>query len=186
MSSKPSALSKPNKKPTVSFVEQMRQSYVSTGKVVQGKGGKRASQGKDTEVLAQLQSFTKLVQTASVKAKHSGPDKALDQIEEAECDLHFVKGCKSCKDTFGKEDEDSGDEGWMNAELRFAKDVGANVYEAKVDDYSVVDPRLAAVDKTKDIFGRGASSGKGTWRDKSLPKTQSRSSVPDAYKYAYK
>ena len=60
--------------------------------------------------------------------------------EEWECDLHFVVNCKSCRNTFGEEEEGD-EEGWMNAKLVFAKEVGANVYEPKLDDYTVIDPR---------------------------------------------
>ena len=56
--------------------------------------------------------------------------------------MHFVKGCKSCNDTFGQDDQGD-DRDWLKAELKFAKDVGANVYEPKVDDYTIEDPRAA-------------------------------------------
>jgi peptidyl-prolyl cis-trans isomerase SDCCAG10 len=69
---------------------------------------------------------------------------------DVECTLHLIKNCGSCRDTFGEIIE-SDDDDWMNASLKFDKEVGANVYQPKVDDYTVIDPRQGA---KADPFGR--------------------------------
>jgi peptidyl-prolyl cis-trans isomerase SDCCAG10 len=64
--------------------------------------------------------------------------------EEARlCAVHRVLDCESCNTTEKKEDEDGDDEGWREHALVFKKDTRANVYEAKIDDYSFIDPRAA-------------------------------------------
>ena len=121
-----------------SFIEEMQEDYLSKGKVTKGKTHKY----KDSDILTKLKSFSTVI-------KQNNSQKSLkrsfqEEFEQQECELHFVKGCKSCKDTFGQEIEDD-ESDWMNTELKFQKDVGANVYEPKVDDYTVIDPRLMYV-----------------------------------------
>jgi hypothetical protein len=85
-----------------------------------------------------MESFTK-----TLKQAHKQPPKkpkTVEVVDDGECELHFIKGCASCRDTFGHVEEDD-DEGWMQTKLKFKKDVGANVYAPKVDDYTVIDPR---------------------------------------------
>jgi hypothetical protein len=60
----------------------------------------------------------------------------------------------------------------MNTRLKFAKPVGANVYQANIDDYSVEDPLLKQK-KSGDLFGRDLAPG-DVWREKSLGQTSKR------------
>lgn len=62
--------------------------------------------------------------------------------EEARlCKVHRVLDCESCNTQEKKVDEEDDDKGWRDHALVFKKDTRANVYEAKVDDYSFIDPR---------------------------------------------
>ena len=134
-----------DKKGSGDAIKQLRDAYLKTGKAVSGrdKHKKRKTDAKNDPTVAKLNEFQSLLkqasQTANVRKNGNGTaGEAKD--DEWECDLHFVKGCESCRDTFGQ-DDDLDDDGWMNATLHFRKVVSANVYEPKVDDYEVVDPR---------------------------------------------
>jgi peptidyl-prolyl cis-trans isomerase SDCCAG10 len=165
-SKKSASFTATTKKEPLSFVEQMKKEYLKKGKVTKGKAPK-----KEDDILKKMTSFSSLIKsTAKSKPKSNATVKAKREDEEKECALHFVVGCQSCKDTFGNQVDDDDDDGWMNAKLKFKKAVGANVFEPKVDDYTVVDPRAATSDKASDIFGRNAKAGNGAWKDRSLLK----------------
>eukprot|EP00842_Homolaphlyctis_polyrhiza_P006717 jgi/Hompol1/7046/HPOL_000467-RA len=131
------------------LVSDLRSAYLKSGKAVAGRK-KTGSGSKGEDALAKLEEFQNQLRGAAKQQKeqrsahdselrHGGTQPA-DGADEWECDLHFIKGCESCRDTFGEEKDDD-DSGWMTATLKFAKQTAANVYQAKVDDYSVIDPR---------------------------------------------
>ena len=155
------------KKEPLSFIEEMKKDFLKKGKATKGKGLK-----KEDDLLKKMNSFSSFIKSAS-KAKpksNSITSTAKNEDEEKECALHFVIGCQSCRDTFGNQVDDDDDDGWMNTKLKFKKEVGANVFQPKVDDYTVVDPRDATSTGASDIFGRNAKSGKAAWKDRSLLK----------------
>jgi peptidyl-prolyl cis-trans isomerase SDCCAG10 len=72
--------------------------------------------------------------------------------EEARlCTVHRVLDCASCNKAEENVEEEETDEGWKDHALVFKKDTRANVYEAKIDDYSFIDPRVAT--GTEDLRG---------------------------------
>ncbi|KAJ3075610.1 Peptidyl-prolyl isomerase cwc27, partial [Quaeritorhiza haematococci] len=137
--------SKSSKK-SKSFVDDFRKQYLGGGKAL---AGKRRKGRDDDDLMAKLDSFRSKLRKAEGGERGDEKKKEREDKEEAEaeaedwvCELHGKKGCKSCRDTFGK-DELGDDSGWMAHKLVFEKDA-ANVYEPKLDDYVVYDPRAEA------------------------------------------
>lgn len=157
----------------ISQIEELRQTYLKSGKALQSTHKQRDS----TKLLKEIDSFSKTLKHAR---KNDAPKAVrVEHQEDWECDLHFIRGCASCRNTFGDDDGDAGDEGWMLNSLKFSKQVGANVYMPKVDDYTVIDPRAAYIIanfriKKADPFGRDITSTSDVWREKSLGKGKSR------------
>ena len=115
----------------LSSVELLRQEYLSKSRY-QGPN-------KQERQLTEISEFSKKLKQAQAvpAAAHILP---IDH--NWECDLHFVKGCKSCR--AADVDEEYDDKGWMQATLKFSKvadDVSVNVFKPKIDDYTVIDPR---------------------------------------------
>lgn len=154
----------------------MRLEFLATGKAISAvrKDGKG-------DVVAKLKGFEDALKQAALTSKLEGKSvdkKAVKPEDEWECSLHFIKNCSSCRDTFGQEVSED-DEDWMNATLKFEKAVGANVYEPKIDDYTVVDPRqgyacILMYRAKADPFGRDiqavsdiSSRQKRNWTEKS-------------------
>nr|KAJ3422340.1 hypothetical protein HK105_000159 [Polyrhizophydium stewartii] len=130
--------------PGVLSVADLRKAYLSSGKATTIKQSKAAKGRKQEKALDMLQSFQSQLRSAATPSSHDtgvGGAKQASEItpdnEEWECDLHFIKGCESCRDSFGKDDDDGDDAGWMTATLKFQKPVGANVYEPRVEDYTL-------------------------------------------------
>ena len=132
---RPKTATEPKKsKKKMSALELMRESYLNSGKAIP-----TLRKQKDSDVVMdKLKSFSKTLKSAQTKPLMKQEPSQVN--DDWECDLHFIKGCGSCRDSFGTQADDD-DEGWMNVELKFAKEVGANVFQPKVDDYTVVDPR---------------------------------------------
>lgn len=139
------------------LVDKMRAEYTQAGKAVSAKKRKLKGEQDTLELLKKFQS--KLWKTdaqeqkqakADPKAKEGSPQA---ESEDQECPLHFVKNCESCRDTFGRASsiEQEDDSGWLATKLVFEKEKGANVYEARVEDYTVIDPRAGA--KVGDFTG---------------------------------
>lgn len=151
---------KPQVKPKfISHIDQMRLDYLKSGRAQSGIS-------KNMDSTAQLGLFTstlKAVQKQSVKKV----DAALGDEEHTECRLHFIQNCASCHDTFGIEEEDD-DEGWMRSTLKFSKNVGANVYQPRVDDYTVIDPRVDPFGVSVGLSTAGKAGDANMWRDKVL------------------
>ncbi len=118
-----------------SQVDQFRRQYLESGR------GITRLQKHRQDTLGQLANFKNVLKQA-YSAPRKEQNQQVVQHDDWECDLHFVKNCESCKDTFGLEDNVD-DEGWMTSTLKFKKPVSANVFEPKIDDYTVIDPRLA-------------------------------------------
>ncbi|KAJ3369800.1 Peptidyl-prolyl isomerase cwc27 [Kappamyces sp. JEL0680] len=147
----PKAAAKAEVKVEKGSVARMRKEYLSSGRAIQAL--RKDAKG---DVEAKLKGFEReLKQASASKSKTEPPHKGKkNQDEEAwECSLHFIKNCSSCRANFGQEESDD-DDGWMNASLKFEKAVGANVFEPKIDDYTVLDPRSQMGAKPGDIFGR--------------------------------
>ncbi|KAH6569982.1 hypothetical protein BASA60_008005 [Batrachochytrium salamandrivorans] len=96
--------------------------------------------------------------------------------DDWECDLHFVKGCQSCRDTTGDGEDmgDVNDVGWMTSKLVFGKELGgANVYKPKIDDYSVFDPRqdpsLGSGLSDKGVAMAQSKRSSDIWQQKAVP-----------------
>jgi peptidyl-prolyl cis-trans isomerase SDCCAG10 len=132
------------------LVEKFREEYLKSGKAMSAI---RKDKGSVDEKLNSFASHLKQVEKqpkAAVKKVSVAPE------SNWECSLHFIKNCSSCRDTFGEQISDDEDD-WMSATLHFPKQVGANVYEPKIDDYTVVDPRQGYFILTSakaDPFGR--------------------------------
>lgn len=188
-------------------VARMRNQYLNSGKAV-------PALRKDTknDVEAKLKGFESTLKQSwkssndlqKKKAKASEVVAPPKDEEEWECSLHFIKNCSSCRDTFGEQESDD-DEGWMNASLKFEKEVGANVFKPKVDDYSVIDPRkgyfilssITFLCRAKaDPFGRdiqilgdikSKQKALGIWEDRSTRKVKSAvdqaAEAPDNMRY---
>jgi peptidyl-prolyl cis-trans isomerase SDCCAG10 len=144
----------------VSLVDQIRNDYLKSGKVTVGKSKKKSDKS-----FHQMQTFKNILHektgTAALKEK---PEKK----DLGECKLHLIKNCASCFDQFGVLDnDDDDDDDWMNTSLVFKKEVGANVYQPKPDDYTVIDPRVD-VTKSVDIFGKNAPSEKRAWSERAI------------------
>lgn len=138
---KPAAPKKP-----LSFVEEQRALYLSSKKGVPGKKEKRKID--ESDILAQLQSFTKRIRTTAdpeaTATKAPAEKPADDGEEENRCRLHNRPNCESCKrvEALGEEGDDyKGDEeGWLGHALVFDKETGVrDVF--KPEDYEVLDPR---------------------------------------------
>ncbi|KAI8588488.1 peptidyl-prolyl isomerase cwc27 [Geranomyces variabilis] len=147
---------KPAKKEKL--LDALRAGYVSA-KSKKMKGGE-----SDTlDLLKRFQSKLRAPPPPSITSKA----KVDTEVGQKECDLHFVVDCESCRDTFGAGDEHVDETGWMASKLVFEKRKAANVYEPKVDDYSVEDPRDGV--KKADFVGAGmehkTEAAKDTWRD---------------------
>jgi peptidyl-prolyl cis-trans isomerase SDCCAG10 len=128
---------KPQKtKKHISLVDQIRNDYLKSGKVTVGKKSKKSDKS-----FLQMENFKSILHEKTTTSTLK--DKKSQDKEEKECKLHLIKNCASCVDRFGMEDQgDDDDEDWMNTSLVFKKEVGANVYQPKPDDYTVIDPRM--------------------------------------------
>jgi peptidyl-prolyl cis-trans isomerase SDCCAG10 len=116
----------------------MREEFLASGKAI-----KTIRKDLKGDVISRLHGFEMSLKEAASLKNSTFTNKAVQQTvqeDEWECPLHFIKNCSSCRDTFGETVSDD-DEDWMTASLKFKKEVGANVYEPKIDDYTVVDPR---------------------------------------------
>ncbi|KAJ3158973.1 Peptidyl-prolyl isomerase cwc27 [Geranomyces michiganensis] len=162
----------PAKKPIKKekLLDALRAGYVSA-KSKKMKGGE-----SDTlELLKRFQSKLRAPPPPTTSTKSAMDTTAGDK----ECDLHFIVNCESCRDTFGAGDEQVDETGWMTSKLVFEKRKAANVYEPKIDDYSVEDPRDGA--KKADFAGAGmehkSDTAKGSWRDDSRHQYRDRNRV---------
>lgn len=106
---------KKGKKRTISALESIKESYLKAGKAV-----KTLQKVKDSaDLVKEMNKFSKALKDARKNSQNSNQvaglpasqNDTVKQDEEFECDLHFIKGCASCRDTFGQQ-EDEGDEGW--------------------------------------------------------------------------
>jgi peptidyl-prolyl cis-trans isomerase SDCCAG10 len=157
-----------------SLVDQIRNDYLKSGKVTVGKSKKKSDKS-----FQQMETFKNILHESTVSAtrKH-----VREKADLGECKLHLIKNCASCFDQFGLHDEDDDDEDWMNTSLVFKKEVGANVYEPKPDDYTVIDPRID-VTKNVDIFGKNGPLEKRAWSEKAIKSNRKEShskSYPNA------
>lgn len=119
----------------VSLVDQIRNDYLKSGKVTLGKGK------KTDKSFLQMETFKNILHEKSATTTHKV--KKPEEKVQVECKLHLIKNCASCFDQFGVVDQDDDDDDdWMNTSLVFKKEVGANVYQPKPDDYTVIDPRM--------------------------------------------
>ncbi|KAJ3003590.1 Peptidyl-prolyl isomerase cwc27, partial [Thoreauomyces humboldtii] len=161
---KPEPVQKKPKKEKL--LEAVREEYAASGKAVSAK--RKKAKGGETDTMDLLKRFqsklrshdsavatpsTITTTTTTISSSNAHPESNAnatttkpEQKEPVECDLHFVVNCESCRDTFGDSttlhDDDKEDEkGWMGGTLVFEKRKAANVYEPKVDDYTVEDPR---------------------------------------------
>jgi peptidyl-prolyl cis-trans isomerase SDCCAG10 len=124
----------------LSYIQEMRQSYLTNKKAVPTRQRARHA-NQMMEKLSDFQHALKTAKQAAPQHLNQEPEETKD--DDWECDLHFVKGCGSCRDMHGKSELED-DEGWMQATLKFKKvadDVSVNVFQPKVDDYTVIDPR---------------------------------------------
>lgn len=165
-----------------SSVAKMREEFLASGKAV-------PTYRKDTkgDVETRLRGFRKTLKESAKTSKPVAKKSKITADEDWECSLHYIKNCSSCRDTFGESISDD-DDGWMNATLNFEKQIGANVYEPKIDDYTVVDPRQGyplLTSAKADPFGRdiqvlGDIKGrqKVIWTEKS---TRTVKSLTDQY-----
>ncbi|KAJ3184795.1 Peptidyl-prolyl isomerase cwc27 [Gaertneriomyces sp. JEL0708] len=116
------------------YVEVIRTEYARSGKAVSAKRRKIKDEKDTLAMLEQFQSKLRQIQPVPVTTMLNGGDP---------CKTHNVQNCQSCEDTFGKQDEDT-EEGWLATTLVFQKETGANVYQPRVEDYTVIDPRAGA------------------------------------------
>ena len=158
-----------------SLINKFRLDYLKKGKAVQAN--RSDTKG---DVISRLQEFQDSILTVTNSEPKVG--KQIIEQDTQECSLHFINNCSSCKDTFGQVDDDD-DSGWMNSTLKFPKEVGANVFKPKVDDYTVIDPRagyqllirIKADPFGRDIIMKGDIEKRqhAIWRDKSTRKVKS-------------
>ncbi|KAH6568538.1 hypothetical protein BASA62_005394 [Batrachochytrium salamandrivorans] len=179
-------------------VNDLRRAYLSSGKAV---AGKRKAQTTSLDAIKQLEDFQKRLRQASAaerdrhpksnsnnrdtlisdkgntlgKDSSHGADPSARE-DDWECDLHFVKGCQSCRDTTGDGEDmgDVNDVGWMTSKLVFGKELGgANVYKPKIDDYSVFDPRqdpsLGSGLSDKGVAMAQSKRSSDIWQQKAVP-----------------
>jgi peptidyl-prolyl cis-trans isomerase SDCCAG10 len=113
-------------KKKVSSIDQEKEEFMKGKRVLVGK----RKVGKETDVLAMLNIFKKKLVKAPV----------LDESEEKGpvCKLHSVADCKSCKDTFG-ENEEASEEGWLSHKLKF--EVESGIKRDDPNELMVIDPR---------------------------------------------
>ncbi|CAG8676390.1 12606_t:CDS:2, partial [Acaulospora morrowiae] len=123
------------KKIKVSYVEDQRKKYLSSGKALTA----RRKKGNEAETLEKLKSFQSKLMVAEPTE-----DTPISIDEDAElCILHSVPNCLSCRDTFGQPDKEDTDEGWLSHRLIFEKDhKGKDLMQRRDDpnDYVVIDP----------------------------------------------
>lgn len=98
---------------------------------------------KEEETLKMMNKFKKTLTSSSIEQKDPKQKRSSDASTKL-CMLHYVHNCESCGST--RESSDSSDEDWMKQPLMFKSDISANVYEPKVTDYTILDPREADKD----------------------------------------
>ncbi|KAI8917815.1 peptidyl-prolyl isomerase cwc27 [Powellomyces hirtus] len=154
---------KPSKKEKL--LDAFRAGYVESGKAVPAKRKKVKGETDTLELLKRFQNKLRVPSGTDSSASGAKSSHSVKPDEAEECDLHFVRNCESCKDTFGTDkDADADETGWMASKLVFEKPKGANVYEPKVDDYTVEDPRKGT--KSGDFASAGmAQREQRSWRD---------------------
>ncbi|KAI9190575.1 peptidyl-prolyl cis-trans isomerase CWC27 [Polychytrium aggregatum] len=118
-------LSKGSSKKGSSFVDAFRSQYGGTSSL--------RRKGNEGDVLKTLEAFRLKLRNSDAPA--SSPRN--ENGRQDECRLHGLRNCKSC---YSADDDEGDDVGWMAHQLKFAREA-ANVYEPKVDDYAVFDPR---------------------------------------------
>ena len=153
-----------------SLINKFRQEYLQKGKAVQANRSDIKG-----DISTRLSEFQESI-TSAVKAAPVQKESVTKPETEWECSLHFINNCSSCRDTFGQVEDDD-DQGWLSTSLKFPKEVGANVFKPKVDDYTVIDPRAGLFKLTRvkadpfgrDILVRGDIEKRQhvIWRDKS-------------------
>jgi hypothetical protein len=133
----------------------LREEFLKSGKAISAT--RKDAKG---DIDSKLGAFNAALKQAAKdsKSKSKKDTKDIDTTKDAwECSLHNIKNCSSCRDTFGEQISEDDDD-WMNASLKFEKEVGANVYQPKIDDYTVVDPRqgycIFDISAKSDPFGR--------------------------------
>ncbi|CAO3583725.1 unnamed protein product [Absidia cylindrospora] len=126
-------------KEKVSLLQQEREKYQKTGKVIMGGSkGRKAKSNNGDDTFARLMAF----QNKLSSAKEVAP---LTKKEEAPCRNHGIPGCESCNDIVAEDSlKDDNPDNWMAHKLVFDKDLkGKDLLQRKetVDDYVVLDPR---------------------------------------------
>ncbi|CEJ95173.1 Putative Cyclophilin type peptidyl-prolyl cis-trans isomerase/CLD [[Torrubiella] hemipterigena] len=142
-------------------------------------GGNTATAANDASTLKFLAQFQSKLgkavpekETAELldKSEQGASDqKAADDEEAEQCDLHFIVGCQSCTSWDKQEKEESDDEGWMGHKLSFAADrLGKDLNNRRKaeEELVVIDPRAkerSFKDKRAGRDGRSGDSGGRAW-----------------------
>ncbi|KAJ3142611.1 Peptidyl-prolyl isomerase cwc27, partial [Irineochytrium annulatum] len=143
------------------YVASFRSKYLESSRSFKRKRGAAAGGTDGDDTLTKLESFKARLlgdEPADGADEEPAGDLQKEKVEEKECVLHGVSGCKSCRDTFGEKDEGD-DKGWLGHRLKFGKEA-ANVFEPSVEDYIFIDPREDGKSKKDKVTTRTSKSHK--------------------------
>lgn len=139
-----------------SLLEEQRAAFKAKPHAIIGKRKKDAVD--DVNTLLTLNAFRERLQSLDASGNGGRMDPALlaslpapapAQVLDI-CKLHGLVHCLSCRDTFGRQEEGGGDEGWLMHRLVFDKEHGYRELRAELDTLVVIDPR----EKSKELLGQ--------------------------------
>lgn len=141
-------------KRTHSLLEEQRAAYKSKPHAIIGK--RKKDQVDDVNTLLTLNAFKEKLQSIDESGRMDPTRLATADAPELAkvldiCRLHGLVNCLSCRDTFGRQEEAGGDEGWLMHRLVFDKEHGYRELREDLDSLVVIDPR----EKSKEILGNG-------------------------------
>lgn len=119
-----------------SSLEKERENYFKNRKIIVGK--RKLDESEQRKTVQVLENFKKKLGVVDNSEKNSVPNSKKEH--DFICTLHSIKGCKSCRDTFGTQKDEGTEEGWKHHMLVFEnereKDLGNDPNELVV-----IDPR---------------------------------------------
>ncbi len=133
------------------------------------------SLGKLAELEARLTAKAREGRPPLPNSSSSSSGIAISQFN-AECALHFVVNCLSCRDSFGEgqsgEAEDINDADWMSGALTCKAPSGRGSFAPTVDDYSFYDPLQPGA--KVEAGPSKLSTSSDYWREKDMPPAKRR------------
>lgn len=119
-----------------SFLEKERDDCFKNRKIIVGK--RKLDESEQIKTVQVLENFKKKLGVVDNIEKNS----TLNSKKEHDfvCTLHFIKGCKSCRDTFETQKDEGTEEGWKHHMLIFENEREKDVRNDP-NELIVIDPR---------------------------------------------